>query len=312
MTSTLLLQPGTLWSRTISRTQEALACGALHSIPTESQVVEQAGIQFVVRILTNLVRKDEARQQQQAKAGKGANPFLPYEKDLFVADISNTHVCILNKFNVVDYHLLIITRAFEEQTSLLTLQDFEATLACLAEFDGLVFYNGGSVAGASQPHKHLQMVPLPLGANGVSLPIAPLLATVEFHNQVGSLPQLPFIHALAPVLPEWLQSPTQAAEAALASYHHLLQAVGLRADGPMQSGPYNLLATRQWLMMVPRSQECVDSISINALGFAGALLVRNAQQMQFLKEQGPLTVLSQAAVSHLDLCLHPQHNSQHA
>ena len=34
--------------------------------------------------------------------------------------------------------------------------------AILAEFDGLGFYNGGETAGASQPHKHLQIVPLPL------------------------------------------------------------------------------------------------------------------------------------------------------
>ena len=29
----------------------------------------------------------------------------------------------------------------------------------LAEVEGLAFFNGGTVAGASQPHKHLQVVP---------------------------------------------------------------------------------------------------------------------------------------------------------
>ncbi|NIO40609.1 MAG: phosphorylase, partial [Burkholderiales bacterium] len=38
------------------------------------------------------------------------NPFLPYGKDLFVSDISETHLALLNKFNVIDYHLLIVTR----------------------------------------------------------------------------------------------------------------------------------------------------------------------------------------------------------
>ena len=52
--------------------------------------------------------------------GKNFGVSYDYEVDLFVADISPTHVCILNKFNVVDYHLLIITRAFESQENLLS------------------------------------------------------------------------------------------------------------------------------------------------------------------------------------------------
>ncbi|MEQ8960116.1 MAG: phosphorylase, partial [Coleofasciculus sp. C2-GNP5-27] len=54
---------------------------------------------------------------------------------------------------------------------------------------------------------------------------------------------------------------------------------------------YNLLATREWMLIVPRSQEEFESISINSLGFAGALLVRNSQQMQSLKDAGPVTIL---------------------
>ena len=41
--------------------------------------------------------------------------------------------------------------------------DFDALARGLAAIDGLAFYNGGTVAGASQPHKHLQLVPVPLG-----------------------------------------------------------------------------------------------------------------------------------------------------
>ncbi|MEH1927294.1 ATP adenylyltransferase family protein [Nostoc sp.] len=314
----ILLKAGTLWTSVKEQTEHALQCGALLSIPTEFEFVEQDNVRFLVRILSNLNRKKAAKDQQQkqsATSGQEFNPFLPYEKDLFVADISDTHVCILNKFNVVDYHLLIITRGFEEQESLLTVQDFTAMWACLADFDGLAFYNSGKTAGASQRHKHLQLVPLPLAPSGSQIPIETLLASAQFQNSIPSgvsathsllksrgtvgkayatSPKLPFVHAFAPLNSNWGQSPFTAAQATLEVYRTLRHAVGLDAR---QSGAYNLLATREWMLIIPRSQEHFQSISVNSLGFAGALLVRNAAEMEILKAQGPMTILKNVAVS---------------
>ncbi|MEH2359358.1 ATP adenylyltransferase family protein [Nostoc sp.] len=307
----ILLKPGTLWTSVKEQTEYALQCGALLSIPTEFEFVEQDNVRFLVRILSNLNRKKAAKEKQEKQSAMSAqefNPFLPYEEDLFVADISDTHVCILNKFNVVDYHLLIITRDFEEQESLLTLEDFTAMWACLADFDGLAFYNSGKTAGASQRHKHLQLVPLPLAPSGPQIPIEPLLTSAQFQNSIlsgasatqtmgfvnATLPKLPFVHAFAPLNSHWMQSPFTAAQATLDAYRTLLHAVGLDAG---QSGGYNLLATREWILIVPRSQEHFQSISVNSLGFAGALLVRNAAEMEILKAQGPMTILKNVAVS---------------
>ncbi|HAX74457.1 MAG TPA: phosphorylase [Cyanobacteria bacterium UBA11372] len=293
-----MLEAGTLWTKVRERTEHALNCGALLSIPTDYEFVEQDGVSFLVRILSNLARKDEAKQKQKketANSGKDFNPFLPYDEDLFVADLSHTHVCIFNKFNVVDYHLLIITREFEEQESWLTLADFEAMWACLAEIDGLAFYNGGKVAGASQRHKHLQLVPLPLVPNGVQIPIAPLLEKAEFKDSIGTIPGLPFRHAFVQFDSNWMQSPLSAAEVTLECYRSLLETLGLNNGD--QPGAYNLLATRKWMLIVPRSQEEFESISVNSLGFAGALLVRNSEQMKLLKDWGPMTILHKVAVS---------------
>ncbi|MCC5615289.1 phosphorylase [Nostoc sp. CHAB 5836] len=293
----ILLQPGTLWTSVKQRTEHGLKCGALLSIATEFEFVEQDNVRFLVRILSNLNRKKAAKEKQEkqsATSGQKFNPFLPYEEDLFVANISDTHVCILNKFNVVDDHLLIITRAFEEQESLLTLEDFTAMWACLADFDGLAFYNSGKIAGASQGHKHLQLVPLPLAPSGPQIPIEPLLTSAQFHESNLTLPRLPFIHAFAPLNPHWVQSPFTGAQTTLEVYRTLLDAVGLDA---MQLGAYNLLMTREWMLIVPRSQEHFQSISVNSLGFAGALLVRNAAEMEILKAQGPMTILKNVAVS---------------
>ena len=298
----ILLEPGTLWKRVRDETEHAIGCKALVSIPTEYEFVEQGGVRFLVRILSNLARKEAAKQKQEKQttpSGEEFNPFLPYEEDLFVADISDTHVCILNKYNVADYHLLLITRAFEEQETLLTLQDFTAMWACLADFDGLVFYNGGKTAGASQRHKHLQLVPLPLVPTGPQIPIEPLLASAKFQN-VATIPELPFVHAFTRLDPDWAKSPLQAAQATLLCYNNLLRAVNLEngdISSNRQSGAYNLLATRQWMLIVPRSHESFESIAVNSLGFAGSLFVRNEQQMQILKHLGPMTLLERVAVA---------------
>ena len=46
---------------------------------------------------------------------------------------------------------------------------------------------------------------------------------------------------------------------------------------------YNLLATRDWMLVVPRARETWNSISVNALGFAGALLVRSEDEWSQLE-----------------------------
>ncbi|MBD2346130.1 ATP adenylyltransferase family protein [Anabaena subtropica] len=287
----IILQPDTLWERVKKQTNYALNCGALLSIPTEFEFIEQNGVKFLVRILSNLDRKNKAKKKQQKQsAGKDFNPFLPYEQDLFVADISDTHVCILNKFNVVDYHLLIITRDFEEQESLLTLADFAAMWACLAGIDGLVFYNSGKIAGASQRHKHLQLVPITFTASEPQIPIASLLASAKFQDSIATIPGLPFVHAFAKLQPE--------AKATLETYYKLLRAVGLGVgDDNGKIDAYNLLVTREWMLIVPRSQEHFQSISVNSLGFAGALLVKNDSEMQLLKQHGPMTILKEVAMT---------------
>jgi len=298
----IVLKPGTLWTRIQEQTQHGLECGALQSIATDYEFVEENGVNFLVRILTNLTRKDEAKQKQDkaAKKGKDFNPFLPYEEDLFVSDISPTHLCLLNKFNVVENHLLIVTREFEEQESLLNWQDFQAMWACLKEIDGLVFYNGGKIAGASQKHKHLQLVPTPLAPNQTeSIPIAPLFTSAVFEGDIGTIPDLPFRHGFYRFDNDLINSPNHAAQITFEIYHKLLKAVNSNSDDTQNnySIAYNFLATREWMFIVPRSQEHFESISVNSLGFAGALLVRNQQQMQMLKDYKPMGVLQQVGVS---------------
>lgn len=242
---------------------------------------------FTVRILTRLEKKVEATRGQERT---GTNPFLPYDEDLFVADISDTHVCLMNKFNVLDHHLLIVTREFEEQESALTLSDFEALWMCLAELDGLAFYNWGTVAGASQRHKHLQLAPLPLGAGPQLIPIDPLLERALSSRSPGAVPELPFAHALARVDESSAREPAQAARTSLARHGEMMRALGCEGNHP-----YNLLVTRRWMLMVPRTREHYGGIPVNALGYAGSLLVLDRQQLDLVRRLGPMAILREVA-----------------
>ncbi len=294
----LMLQPNTLWSKTAQKTKFARECGALKSIETEYHIIQQNDISFVVRTLGNIARKEQAQKQQkqQEKIGKRIDPFLPYEPDLFVGDISQTHICLLNKFNVVDNHLLIVTRAFREQTDLLNLQDFNALWFCMQEIDGLAFFNGGKAAGASQRHKHLQLIPLPFLADVVHLPLEQAIAKIDFKNSLGTLASFPFRHAIASLDLSPHDSPTKAAKIMLKQYYNLLNEVGLDiGQANKQPGAYNFLATRDWMLVVPRSQESYQNIPINSLGFAGSLFVRDRASLELLKELTPLKLLSNVA-----------------
>ena len=89
--------------------RHALECGAMQPIETVEELVRDAGVGFIVRRVSSLARKDENGRRAGLEQRPPANPFLPHEPNLLVADVSDTHLALLNKFNVIDNHLLIVT-----------------------------------------------------------------------------------------------------------------------------------------------------------------------------------------------------------
>ena len=61
--------------------------------------------------------------------------------------------------------------------------------------------------------------------------------------------------------------------------------------------PYNQLITRDWMLFAPRSREKWESTSVNALGFAGALLVRDEGELARVRGVGPMQLLRHVAVA---------------
>ena len=84
---------------------------------------------------------------------------MPVRPELLICDLGSTHRLLFNKFNVYQNHLLVITRHYESQMARLTPLDLHhSALACQA-LSGIAFFNGGLKSGASQSHKHMQVLP---------------------------------------------------------------------------------------------------------------------------------------------------------
>lgn len=285
--SGIVLERGSLWRAVRRRTESALACGALEPLDSEVTRVPQRGIPFVVRVVASL-----ARRRRAPKPPAGTSPFLPPDPELVVADVSATHVCVLNKYPVIDHHALIVTRAFEAQEAPLTERDLEALWACLLEYDGLGFYNAGEAGGASQRHKHLQLVPTPLASPRHATPLDAVLGEARFGGAVGTVPGLGYLHALARLRAVAGRPPAEAAATLLALYREMARAFGCDRPGR----PYNLLVTRDWMLFVPRTRASWRGVGVNALGFAGALAVSDRGELETVRREGPLRVLAGVAV----------------
>lgn len=292
--------PGTLLQIAARQSEHARQTHALEPFATTEQYVLDGGVRFVVRRAESLARKAAHSRNSSGVAAAPANPFIDYDPNLFVADISATHICLLNKFPVMANHLLIVTRTMESQEDVLTCEDFEALCKCLADLDGLGFYNGGRLAGASQPHKHLQVVPLPLAGEGPPLPTEPAIAAARPGGGVDAVPGLPFHHALTWLEPKLFDQPSVAAATAHLAYREMLGALFAAESSPhggrRQPGPYNLLVTRRWMLLVPRSAEKFASIPVNALGCAGSFFIWSDDQWDALRTHGPMAILAAVAV----------------
>jgi ATP adenylyltransferase len=278
------LPPGTLWPLLTDTSLSAETSGHLKSTRTDIEHIND-GLNYEVRILCEARQKPHNFSKSLSEKGaekrdSSVNPFLPYDPAMFVARLSSGHALLLNKFNVVNNHYLIVTETFEHQEEPLQLKEFEAITEVLPEFTQLFFYNSGREAGASQPHRHIQALPID------SLPVDNVLKSLP--ENPARLSGLPFDHLIVSLNPPE-ESGLKASDC-LNHYQHMMDKLNLRnKDGSLK--PYNFLMTRQWIMLVPRSAGRYNGVSVNALGYAGLLLVKNRETLEALKKTGPSNTL---------------------
>jgi len=269
----------------------AKASGALVPIDTDYCVIVDDNIEFIVRVASNLDRRKQAATINKARvngAKSPPNPFLPYDPALWVANIGEHHAVLLNKFNVIDNHLLIVTKHYEHQDQLLTTSDLAAIAELVKHHGGLGFYNGGTTAGASQHHKHLQWV------EGIELR-GDLCVPVVPHFPPISTGHWQFITSPFPMALAKIDAQRDLASQYIDFYNAITQKLDIDTGEIRASRSYNLLMTSSHLWIVPRVQESFESVSLNAMAFAGSLFVKNVGQLDLLKNAGPLTALRSAA-----------------
>ncbi|KAG1663388.1 hypothetical protein FOA52_007125, partial [Chlamydomonas sp. UWO 241] len=272
-----------LWARVEAVYGTAQASGVATKTDTKVCLLPDpslGGAEFVVRLATALKKKPQGSAakpatKRHASPNPPPNPFLPYEEALWVAHLSDTHTCVLNKFNVVPYHSLVVTRKFESQGDPLNAQDLAGASALLGAmpFGGIAFYNCGPESGRSQPHKHMQVVPLPLheGAVGANVLRPPLLALAlaavdAASGSAGSaVPVRIMPYACYAARIDAVSVGGDSPGALEATFQALLQSAFHGAHAPSPSDPppsYNVVMSREVMLLVPRRSETVGPLAI--------------------------------------------------
>jgi len=284
------------------RSASARASGDLLPIQAEETVLEDAGLRFIVRWVSSLAVKDAAKVTLPGgPRDPDFNPFLAPEPALTVGPVGEHHVAILNKFPVCDRHLVLARRTFEEQLIPLAPIDFAALARVMGEYGGLGFYNGGAPAGARRGRasatstssgfrRRRAMRRCGCWRTGCRRrsPSTVSRAIRRYRCSTASVMQ----HCFVRVRNATGTSVEVAAHSMHTAFGLACRGLALTPDVNGLLPSFNLLTGDGWLMLVPRSREHFDEVSINALSYGGTLYVRRPEQVEAIRATGPLRVLA--------------------
>jgi ATP adenylyltransferase len=266
------------WRQARDVAARALEQGAL--VPLETRELQVAGLEpFQLRQLVSAVPR------HLRDAGPRPNPFLPWDRPLQVEHLASGHVLLLNKYPVQGEHMLVITDQWQPQEGWIGPADWDAVMRVSADTGGLWFFNSHATAGASQPHRHLQLLPRREGQ--FSCPLAPFLRA----QLQGQAPSWNWSYRLRS------RNIDEGQYDLPKLYLELAQSLGLGDPDrdPRPRHPYNLLFDDDWFLMVRRRREHGAGFSVNGLGFAGYLLCTQSSDLEWLRQHGPWTLLHSVA-----------------
>ncbi|KAI9721199.1 MAG: hypothetical protein M1812_002360 [Candelaria pacifica] len=223
---------------------------------------------------------------------------------LHIADVAPAHSLKINAFPTLrPSYLLLTTSPLHHQNSPLSLDDITAartTLASLSDdrsaetregeskesHDYMMMYNSGRAAGCSRFHKHMQILPC---AHVDSFSLFP-------DHPPGNVANVPYVYDLIrhPVSPSSsLSDNPNTSTYVFASYNSSLDRFRallgtLTKDQPV---PHNVLMTREWTVVIPRTRGQSNGLSANAAGMMGLVWVRTEGEIEKWKQDGPWRVL---------------------
>ncbi|KAH8107239.1 ATP adenylyltransferase-domain-containing protein [Cristinia sonorae] len=303
------------------RFQKAKESGDLLFFPSTIHKHVEGGVEYEIRLCPALQHKpnlptphfDAAQDQKKAEIQQGKpDPFAPpYVPNLYIGELKDVeedtdYVVLFNKFSVVPHHILLVTKEFHSQTAPLMSSDlvqaYQLILAARAAGQRFfAFYNCGNLSGASQPHKHLQLIPI----EGDGPPIEKLARSVnlEVPNKPFTLNSLPYANHIYR-LPSHLGPNSDAEELShylMSGFMGLLDLTisSIRHDPTYPTGPpsYNVLLTLEHIHLIPRREEWYvlketqEKLSVNSLGYAGMLLVKSDSELEAVCKEGVSNIL---------------------
>ena len=294
-----------LWGKICSTYRLAQEKGAASLTRTSTETLEDQGFRYILKIAANL--RDKPKPKKDKNAIQAKNPFLPPDPDLFVSQLATgRHSCVLNKFNLVAHHCIIITNEFRAQEEPLSASDFEAcweVLCCMPD-GGLAYFNCGENSGASQPHKHIQCIPLPLAYDDTGCPLESPFQ-LKFHQgvlnakegEVFSVHGLPFMHAAFGISQSFSHKDGRNVFEYIEKQYlvcmEYLAAKFVKSGIPWspQTDSYNILMTREYCVVIPRSSDDISGVGCNAMGYAGSFFLASKEEIEQVKRLGPSHVL---------------------
>ncbi|RYP67286.1 hypothetical protein DL771_007304 [Monosporascus sp. 5C6A] len=281
--------------------QRARDNGALLYYPTQVTILNVGSIPL--RFSPALASKPKAPKPKEPDA-KPFNPFENPAPELLVAQLPPAHRLVLNKFAVVPEHFILATKEVKPQTHVLEKTDLAAAYACIDAYDRngqelFVFFNSGEHSGASQPHRHLQLLPVARMQDGLEQVERGETWSVladKLDEQAQALPFAVMKTAITPGM-----SVEARHDAYLDLYKRAVNAVTPNMEVPSEGEAkisYNLAMTKRSMAICPRTAEGalignktgqeVGFVALNGTVLAGTALVKSQAEWDALGEDSSL------------------------
>ena len=269
-----------IWSKALKISRKAVDCGAVIPLNTIKYKSSEECCDFELRFLKSPVPK------YLIEYGPKRNPFIPWDSRLQIQPIIDKHILILNKYPVQLGHMLLITNSWKPQNGWLNEDDFEAIVNVDNDTTGLWFFNSSKEAGASQPHRHFQL--LPRHYNERVCPRYEWFSSL-LNNTKANNSQICHCIAIRPRD----KNKELSSHDLFSSYKSMINEMNIGEinliDKPLK--PYNLLITSEWIALITRKTDKSNGFSINALGFAGYFLGTKRSDVDTLIKFGPERIL---------------------
>jgi len=269
-----------IWSKALETSREAVNCGAVIPLNTIKYKSSNEYCDFELRFLKGPIPKF------LTEYGPQRNPFIPWDSRLQIQTINNKHTLILNKYPVQLGHILLITNSWKPQNGWLNEDDFEAIINVDNDTTGLWFFNSSKEAGASQPHRHFQL--LPRHDNEIICPRYEWFCSLLNDKKEN---KSEISHCIS--IKRRNKNKDTSKNDLFSLYKSMVNEMNLGEinliNKPLK--PYNLLITSEWIALITRKTDRSNGFSINALGFAGYFLGTKRSDVDTLIKFGPEKIL---------------------